>query len=603
MVINLRLEQNIIDKIRDSVRLEDIAARYVPSLKIRGKSYIGLCPFHKEKTPSFSISPDKQIFHCFGCNAGGDVFTFISKIENIGFTESAKKLADIAGIDLNIEADEAPATNTIRRINKYAMNFYNSYLLSGNGLSGKQYLIGRGVTEESIDLFKLGLSPDSWDRLAANLIKNKADIDLSLTIGLIGKSEKYKGSYYDKFRNRIIFPIFDRSNNVIAFGARAITDADKPKYLNSLESEIFRKRNVLYGLNFAQNSIRELGRAIVVEGYLDVIGCHQYGITNVVAPLGTALTENHVKILSQLCNEIIMLFDPDSAGINASLKSIETAKLFNVNIKVATLPNDDPFDFIKKHGPRELMVIVDSAEKPVDFKIRNVLNKNRNRDSVDILRELFEIVKNISYSADVNRPIEAEQSAYLIKISQMLNIDEKAIRSDYKRFIKGEKNSIIEKDTNQKTLDYETMAYRELIHIIMHYPEIIGDVLIDFPLEDIKDPLSKDILSVIIKLYNSENKLRIDKIFDFFSTDIEMDFLNKTIQREASIEDPKAAYTEIYINLRIHDIDRKINEYINRVKKFGDEGIDSLAELEVLRREKEKLSNYLYNKKVKYEQK
>ena len=599
----MRLEHNIIDKIRDSVRLEDIAARYVPSLKNKGKNYIGLCPFHKEKTPSFTVTPDKQIFYCFGCHAGGDVFAFISKIENIGFMESAKKLADIAGIDIDEEDDTAPVTNTIRRINKYAMNFYHSYLLSNDGYLGKQYLTGRGVTEESIDLFKLGLSPNSWDRLSVNLIKNKADIDLSMKIGLIGKAEKYRGSYYDKFRNRIIFPIFDRSNNVIAFGARAISDADKPKYLNSFESEIFQKRNVLYGLNFAQSSIKELDRAILVEGYLDVIGCHQNGITNVVAPLGTALTENHIKMLSYLCNEIVMLFDPDSAGINAALKSIETSKLFNVKIRIATLPDDDPFDFIKKNGPRELMVIIDSAEKPVDFKIHNVLKKNKNRDKLDILKELFIIIKNISYSEDENRPVEAEQGAYLIKISQMLNIDEEAIRSDYKRFIKGEKIDIKEKSKTGESLDYETRAYRELIHIIVHYPEIIEAVLMDFQLEEIKDPLSKNILSAILKLYNAENKLRIDKIFDFLSTDMEMDFLNRTIQKETSIDDPKAAYTEIYINLKKHDIDKKINEYADMLKKPGNEDVNHLIEIDVLRREKEKLEIYLYNKKVKYEQK
>ncbi|MCL2154792.1 MAG: DNA primase [Leptospirales bacterium] len=590
------LEQNIIDKIRNSVRLEDIAARYIPSLKKTGKNYKGLCPFHKEKTPSFTITPDKQLFYCFGCNVSGNIFTFISKIENIGFMESVKKVADIAGIDIKIENDESSERNTIRRINKYAMNFYQSYLLSNNGLSGKQYLIERGITEESIDLFKLGFSPNSWDRLAANLIKNNADIDLSIKIGLIGRSEKYKRSYFDKFRNRVIFPIFDRSNNVIAFGARVISDADKPKYLNSSESEIFKKRDVLYGLNFAQNSIRELDRAIVVEGYLDVIGCHKYGITNTVAPLGTALTENHIKILSQLCNELVFLFDPDSAGINAALRSIDTSKLFNVKVKIATLPHDDPFDFIKKHGPREFMAIIDSAEKPVDFKIRNVLKRNSNRDKIDILKELFVIIKNISYSEDENRPIEAEQGAYLIKISQMLNIDEEAIRSDYKRFIKGEKNNVEEKSQNNEAIDYETRAYRDLIHLIVHYPEIIDDVLIDFSFGEIKDDLTKSVLSAILKLYNSENELRIDKIFDFLSKDMEMDFLNRTIQREASVEDPKAAYTEIYVNLRLHNIDKKINEYINMVKKSGNERVDYLTDIEVLRREKEKLSTYLYNR-------
>jgi len=593
----LYLEKETIEQIRDSVRLEDLASRYIPSLKKKGKNYTGLCPFHKEKTPSFSISPDKQIFQCFGCNTGGNIFTFISKIENIGFLESVKRIADIAGIYISDEKDEVSTViPSIRRINKYAMNFYQAYLSSDDGSPGKKYLSGRGVSEDAISSFKLGFSPDSWDRLSSNLKKNKADLELAEKIGLIGKSQKYQGSFYDKFRNRVIFPIFDRSNNVIAFGGRAISNENQPKYLNSPESEVYHKREILYGLNFAQNDIKELDRAIIVEGYLDVIGCHQGGVKNVVAPLGTALTEHHIKILSQLCNEVIMLFDSDSAGINAALKSIETSKLFNVDIRIAVLPQDDPFDFILKKGVRELMAVIDTAEKPVDFKIRNVLERNRGRDNVSILGELFSIIRSISYSADTTKSTEAEKSSYLTKLSQILNIKEDAIRSDYERFVKGDKISNGEKNKKGESLPYETRAYRDLIHLLIHYPEIAGDVLIDFSPEDIADPLSKAIFTVISKLYNTENELRVDKIFDFFSKGFEMDFLNSTIQKEASVEDPKAAYTEIYVNLKLHNIDKKITEYVDKVKKSGSDRLEYLAEIEILRREKEKLSNYIYNR-------
>ncbi len=591
------LEKDIIEKVRESVRIEDLALRYIPSLKKKGRNYTGLCPFHKEKTPSFSISPDKQIFQCFGCNTGGNIFTFIGKIENIGFIESVKRIADIAGIIIDDKAEEASSViPAIRRINKYAMSFYQAFLSSGEGAAGKKYLQDRGVSEEAIESFKLGFSPDSWDRLSANLKRNKADLDLAENIGLIGKSQKYQGSYYDKFRNRVIFPIFDRSNNVIAFGGRAITNENQPKYLNSPESEVYQKRSVLYGLNFAQNEIKELDRAIIVEGYLDVIGCHQNGIKNVVAPLGTALTESHLKMLSQICNEVIMLFDSDSAGINASLKSIDTSQLFNIDIKIAVLPQDDPFDFIMKKGVRELMAVIDSAEKPVDFKIRNVIERNRGKDSLSKLPELFDIIKNISYSEDSNRSTEAEKSYYLTKLSQMLGIEEEALRFDYKRFEKGIGVNKTEKRKTVETLKYDTRAYRDLIHLILHYPEITGDVLIDFSPEEITDPLANKIFTTISKLYNSENELRVDKIFDFFPKGLEMDFLNSTIQNEASVEDPKAAYTEIYVNLKLHNIDKKITEYVEKVKKSGSDRLEYLAEIEILRREKEKLSNYIYNR-------
>ena len=591
------LEKEIIEKVRESVRIEDLALRYIPSLKKKGRNYTGLCPFHKEKTPSFSISPDKQIFQCFGCNTGGNIFTFIAKIENIGFVESVKRIADIAGIVIDDKADESSAViPAIRRINKYAMSFYQAYLSSGEGAAGKNYLKNRGVSEEAIASFKIGFSPDSWDRLSVNLKKNKADLELADKIGLIGKSQKYEGSYFDKFRNRVIFPIFDRSNNVIAFGGRAITSENQPKYLNSPESEVYQKRSILYGLNFAQNEIKELDRAIIVEGYLDVIGCHQSGITNVVAPLGTALTESHLKILSQICNEVIMLFDSDSAGINASLKSIETSKLFNIDIKIAILPHDDPFDFIIKKGVRELMAVIDSAEKPVEFKIRTVLEKNRGKDNIGILGELFEIIRNISNSDDPARSIESEKRLHLRVLSQTLNIQEEALIADYERFTKGEKRDQIEKRSKTPVIPYDTRAYRDLIHLLVHYPEITGDVLIDFSPEEITDPLANTIFSAISKLYNSENELRIDKIFDFFPKGLEMDFLNSAIQNEASVEDPKAAYTEIYVNLKLHNINKKITEYVEKVKKSGSDRLEYLAEIEILRREKEKLSSYIYNR-------
>ncbi len=591
------LEKDIIDKIRDSVRLEELAAKYIPSLKRKGKNYIGLCPFHKEKTPSFTVSPDKQIFQCFGCNTGGNVFTFISKIENLGFIESVKKIADIAGIDVSVD-NEASSSSIplIRRLNTYAMKFYQSYLSSVDGIAGKEYILKRGVSEDAINTFKLGFSPDSWDRLYEGLKKNKADLDLAEKIGLIGKSSKYPGNYYDKFRNRVMFPIFDRSNNVIAFGGRSISDINQPKYLNSPESEVFQKRSILYGLNFAQDNIRELDRAIIVEGYLDVIGCHQNGLMNVVAPLGTALTENHIKILSQLCNEIIMLFDSDSAGINAALKSIETAGLFNVDIKIAVLPQDDPFEFIIKKGIRELMAVIDTAENPVDFQIRNVFHKNRSDDKLRILPELFKIIKSISHSQDTETAVESLKKNYLRKISQDLNIDEEAVRSDYERFLKGQKVNYTESNKKTENIEYDTKIFRDLIILMLHYPSIVEDVLIDFTPDEINDPVLKNIFTVISKLYNTEKEFRVDKIFDFFSKGLEMDFLNSAIQKEASTIDPKAAYTEIYVNLKLHNIDKKITDYIIKVKKSGSDRLDYLAEIEVLRREKEKLSNYIYNR-------
>jgi len=584
----LYIAKETIEYIRERVRIEDVAMKYIPSLKKKGKNYTGLCPFHKEKTPSFSVSPDKQIFHCFGCNTGGNVFTFISKIENIDFAESVKRAADIAGIALR-ETDEnsTGSIDQARRINRYAMNFYHSYLKSDAGFEGRKYLKSRGLDASAIESFKLGFSPDSWDRLLLSLKKNGADITVAEKIGLLGRSQT-SGNMLDKFRNRVMFPIFDRSNNVIAFGGRAIADKQQPKYLNSPESEIFQKRNILYGLNFAQNEIRELDRAIIVEGYLDVIGCHINGIKNVVAPLGTALTENHIRQLSQLCNEIIMLFDSDSAGINAALKSIETSELFNVNIKIAVLPEDDPFDYIMNKGARELMIIIDKAVNPFEFQISQTIERYSDKDKLKLLKELFDILKKIN--------LASERSMFLKKIGERLNIDEESLRIDYSSY--AEKNVLngnrIKHETEKITFD--ARVYRELIELVIHYPELAGDLIIDFTADDIRDPLAQNIFKVITELYNNENVFNVDKIFDFFQKGSEMDFLSRIIQKETTIEDPKAAYTEIYVNLKLHTIENKISSYADKIKQSGGDRLEYLAEIEILRREKEKLTNYIYNR-------
>jgi DNA primase len=583
----LYISKETIEHVRERARIEDIAQRYVPSLKKRGRNFVGLCPFHKEKTPSFSVSPEKQIFYCFGCHSGGNVFTFLSKIENIPFHESVKRAADICGVHIEYDTERTSSSvEIIRRLNRYAMNYYCHYFNSSEGRAGREYIFNRGINEESAKKFKIGMSPDSWDKLASALVKNRADMNVAEKAGLVGKSKT--GNYIDKFRNRLIFPIFDRTGNVVAFGGRSVNSEQQPKYLNSPESEVFQKRNILYGLNFAVDEIRQMDRAIVVEGYFDVIGCHQFGIKNVVAPLGTALTEDHIRQLSHLCNEIIMLFDSDSAGVNASLRSIETSESFNVDIRVATLPDKDPFDFLMNHDVRELMIHIDKALKPADFRIINTIEANRGKDPVLILKILFGIIENIEFLS--------ERDIYLKKVSELLKLDENSVRGDFSAYLKT--GDVVNRRGTPGVayLDYETKIFRDLITLVLKYPEIAGDVIIDFSGENIDDQVAAKIFDVICRLYQDENELKIDKIFDFFPDGLEMEFLNSAIQNETSIEDPKAAYTEIYVNLKLHKINKKITDYAEKIKTSGSDRLEYLAELEILRREKEKLTNYMYNR-------
>ncbi|HOK91417.1 MAG TPA: DNA primase [Spirochaetota bacterium] len=586
----MTIPKDKIDYIRERIRIEDIASRYIPSLKKKGKNYIGLCPFHKENTPSFVVSPDKQIFHCFGCNAGGNVFTLISKLENISFIDSVKKAGEMVGVIVSDEKSEDDSYEKIKKINLHALKFYKEFILSEAGTPAVKYLEKRGLTLDKLSQFHIGYAPDEWDRFSLLLKKYGQDLSIAEKIGLISKSSR--GGYIDKFRHRLMFPIFDRNGNVIAFGGRVIDDNLQPKYLNSPESPVFQKRSILYGLHLAANEIKESDRAIIVEGYLDVIGCHINGIQNVVAPLGTSLTENHVKMLSQLCSEIVFLFDSDSAGMRAAARSIEISQDFNINVKIAILPEGDPFDFVMSRGPRELMIIIDKAIAPVDFQIGNIIKNTRGLDKVVILKKLFDVIKRVKF--------ETKRFEYIKKVAEILRLNEEAVRSDFYNYIKNDSITILKKNEEiPKQLNSETKLYRDLLELVLLYPELAENLLLDFSPEEIKDDVSRNIMRAISDLYTKENKLQTDKIFDFFQKGSEMDFLSRVLKKyseSGNIEDPNAAYTEIYVKLKLHSIDTKITEYTERMKNSGGDNLEYLAEIEILRREKEKLVNYMYNR-------
>ena len=586
------ISSETLDLIRDRVRIEDVVKRYVPSLKKRGKDYVGLCPFHQEKTPSFTVSPEKQIFYCFGCHAGGNVFSFISRVERLEFPESVKFLAAQIGIEINDERKgERSLRDGICRLNREAMDIYHRFLASSAGRRGLEYLKGRGIHESGVDAFMLGFAPDSWDFLARSLKSKRMDLRLAEAAGLIRPRRKGDGDYYDVFRNRIMFPIFDSGGAVIAFGGRTIGD-DPRKYLNSSESPVFKKKNVLYGLNMAKDALRELDRAIVVEGYLDVIGCHEAGITNVVAPLGTALTAEQIELLSRYCNDIVLLFDADSAGMRAAFRAIDVARDVNVNLRIGMLPEGDPFEFITARGPRELMAVVDRAKPPADFRIERIMESLPAIGRVNALYQMFGVVRDLK--------LETERSVYLKKIASLLGVDETSVRADYRSFLvrRGLARpdraaaEIKKAEARSESLDFYTRSYRDLVRLVCHHPELVEQLVLDYPVNDIPDELSRNVLKKIIDCYYSDETFSIDKIFDFFTSGTEMDFLNALINSEGAVQNPTAAYTEIYISLKLKEIDDKIDAYAASI----DASPEYITEIEVLRREKEKLAQYLYNR-------
>jgi DNA primase len=589
----LYIPPETIDLIRDKVVIQDIIKKYVPSLKRKGKNFIGLCPFHKEKTPSFTVSPDKQIFYCFGCHEGGNIFSFISKAERLDFPDSVKFVAEHVGVQIGEEKKgDSGIREAIYELNARVMDMYHRHIRSAAGRPGYEYVIGRGVTDTSIGDFAIGYAPDSWNFLAGSIIKSRMEQDIAASIGLIKARQGSSGEYYDMFRNRIMFPIIDTRGAVVAFGGRALGD-DPRKYINSPESAVFKKRAALYGLNRALESIRDTKRAIVVEGYLDVIGCHQAGICNVVAPMGTAVTGEQIALLGRYCMEIIFLFDADSAGINAAVRSIDVTKESNVSVKIGMLAEGDPFDFIHAHGGRAFMAVVDSALKPVDFRIVYIMKNNTDR--VRTMLQLFGVIRDLK--------LETERSIYIKKISSMLGFDEKSVRTDFKKYLDDSGRPAVTHipvERNERS-EIITRSYQDLIKLICHYPDLIQKAVIDYNLNEIPDQVSRNILKKFSELYSEDKGFTADKIFDFFTSGPEAALLRQVFGNEYPVQNPTAVYTEIYINMKLRDIDDKLERYYALIQSppagSSDKYItDIQIEIEVLSRERDKLKNYIYNK-------
>lgn len=586
----MSISRETIELVRNRARIEEIIARYVPSLKKRGNNYVGLCPFHKEKTPSFTVSPDKQIFHCFGCHAGGNVFTFVEKTENISFPQAVNFVGKIVGIVVSDDENKRDSSiEEILRINEYAAKLFQAYLTSSDGLPGLDYIRKRGVSEEAIADFRLGYAPDTWDFLTSRLKSVNADLAKAATTGLVGKKED-TGRYYDRYRGRVIFPIIDHHGSVAGFGGRIIGDGE-PKYLNSAESPIYKKRTMLYGYHQGKSEIQSLKRAIIVEGYLDVIGCHQAGIRNVVAPLGTALTEEQVKLLARHCTEIVLLFDADSAGIKASIRSLDVVRDLNVTVKVASLPEDDPFDYVQKRGIREFMAIIDSALAPGDYKIQRVMAVPR--DQMQTLLSLFEIVKEL--------PFESERTDYLRKIAKITGYDIKTIQFDFQKYVQKGDRPVTLINNTQKIVKkgFLDRSCRDLLSLLINFPDLLHKAVLDFSPEDFENPLYKNIFGALSDLYNTSDQISTDKLFDILRGDEEKRFLEENISLSMQPEKAEYAYTEIYLNIRQYNIEQKISYYDNMIRSNPDDPMkkEYLTEIEVLMRKMKELSSYVYNMK------
>lgn len=411
VIERIKLENDIVDVISETVRL-----------KKSGRNYIGLCPFHHEKTPSFSVSSDKQIYKCFGCGEAGNVISFVMKTKNWGFIDALKYLAERANIDLDFDDNKGSnkykeKKEIIYNINVEAARFFFGNLKKDKNAS--DYFARRGIIQKTINNFGLGYSPNDWKTLLFYLKRKGYSEELIIESGLAIKSEK--GTIYDRFRNRVMFPVFDYRGKVIGFGGRVLDDS-KPKYLNSPETVVFNKGYNLYGLNFAIKNVIKDRTLIIVEGYMDCISLHQHGITNVVASLGTALTENQAKLMKRYADKIVISYDADTAGQNATLRGLEILRKVGLDVRVLTVPQGkDPDEFVRNNGKDAFDKLVETAKSLIDYRLeksQSGIDFHSNDDLIEYGKRVTEIL------ADLN-PVEKD--VYIKKICEDTGLREQSI--------------------------------------------------------------------------------------------------------------------------------------------------------------------------------
>lgn len=497
-----------VQEIKDRISIEDLVGQYVQLKKV-GRNLKGLCPFHSEKTPSFIVSPERQIAYCFGCNKGGDIFTFIQEIEGVDFNDALKILAEKTGVKLDSYQDFQPKItggqkDQMIKMCEYAASFYERNLWeTADGEKVIKYLINRGLTENSIRNFRIGFAPDSYEKTYKYLISKGFTKKILVSGGLAVSKETTIEKVYDRFRGRLMFPILDGLGRVVAFGGRALSKDQEPKYLNSPETAVYHKSNVLYGFYKSKQRIKEKSEAVIVEGYFDVIASNQAGVLNAVASCGTALASKQLRLLKPFAENIILAFDMDFAGQEAAKRAFELAQEFSFNVKVAALPEGkDPADYVKEHGPK-LLSVIDSAVLYGDFLYDNIVS-NYGTDSLAAKKRI--IIDFIPYLNLLRSNVEKDE--YVRRLALDLNMKEVQIYDEIKNLKLPDyhpaRSRGLSGDTNPESDHLTKSAEEILLGLILQFPRV-GKLFTDKIGNEFFGGCLKAIYKVFIDKYNSDS--------------------------------------------------------------------------------------------------
>jgi DNA primase len=596
------IPENKLREIRETCSIVEVISGYV-SLKKIGSNYRGLCPFHNEKTPSFFVSDDRKYFNCFGCGTRGDVFTFLMKRENVSFKEAARLLAKRTGIYLPEKPLSPQQQKRLSereqyfRINETTARYYNHLLLNDKRAEkARAYLKERGISLETIkdeDYF-LGFAPEGWDSLAKHFRSKNISFPSAQKIGLVaaGKSDEH---YYDRFRNRIIFPIFNVSRHIVGFGGRII-DKGEPKYLNSSESVIYSKRHNLYGLNAASRQIQKEGHVIIVEGYLDLLALHQAGIKNSVAALGTALTEDQIRILNKYSSDIIIVFDADPSGEKAMIKSLEPFLESDISARMVLLPQgDDPASFLQQHGQRAFREKIDGAGLLLDFVIEKIIQKNKiatPKGKRDACNEIGPLLKKISD--------EMERDLYVQKVCRRIGIKEDHFRLKMRTASKSNRLVRSDKQQSEIPLTSRENAEKLILKLMISHPETIGIIDRNSLLEEFTDTDLKELCRLLSRSYKQQGGLNLPNIMDIVEKESWKKIIAEDFFRDALPGDAAKILEDCIRNIRLKKNSRgleKVNALLKQAEADRDESLSHTCQREhtSLLKEKKQILQFKLN--------
>ena len=546
------------EKISEILNTSDIVDIISESviLKKSGRNFFGLCPFHSEKTSSFSVNPSKQIFHCFGCSAGGNALTYVMKYHGISFPEASKMLARKYNIVLETKEIDPVKRRAIQlnenlfRLNKRVMEYYHQTLKTSKlSQKARDYLKKRGLSDDIIQEFKIGFSFDAWESIVKAFKDFKVSKNLAIQSGLILKRQQ-KDGYYDRFRNRIMFPIFDVNMQVAGFGGRVMDDS-MPKYMNSPETAVYNKSRILYGLHAAKQFCRQEGFLYIVEGYFDFLSLFQHGIKNTVASLGTALTSDHIRILKGYATKMILVFDSDTAGISAAKRSIKMFNKEGVDTRVLVLPDgSDPDSYIVKHGPEAFNQMALNAKTVMQFLLQ-VSTQTHGFSVEGRIKILDDMKQHLSLIQD-----GALRSLYIKELAETLNIDEKAVLEKVKEHTLNQsvqKGFITDVISEQDHLESDPRE-EQMISMMLNYPKILDEVN------------NKNVLD---SFYSAKLKRLGKKILDIESD--ESSFITTVMARMTNDEDQSSiarlAMNDNFSEQNIHSSALSIMNRILRIRK------------------------------------